>query len=82
MIGISKDTVESHRRFAAKHDLHCHLIADPTGAILKRLGVSGPLGMARRCTFVIDRSGVVRNVYENVSVPGHAEAVLRNVRAL
>ena len=82
LVGISKDTVESHRRFAAKHDLHCRLIADPKAEILKRLGVAGPLGIANRTTFVIDNTGIVRHVYENVSARGHAAQVLADVEAL
>ncbi len=82
MVGISKDSVESHRRFAAKHGLRCHLLADPDGTILKKLGILGPLGLPRRCTFVVDRAGIVRHVFENVSIPGHADEVLRKVQAL
>jgi thioredoxin-dependent peroxiredoxin len=82
LVGVSRDSVESHRRFAEKHGLRCHLLADPDGAIVKRLGVAGPLGMARRTTFVIDRSGIVRHVYENAPAKGHAADVLRAVEAL
>jgi thioredoxin-dependent peroxiredoxin len=81
-VGVSKDSVESHKRFAAKYDLHLHLLADPDGTILKRLGVQGLGGTARRTTFVIDKSGVVRSVFENVSVRGHADAVLAVLAAL
>ena len=82
IVGISKDTVESHRRFAAKHDLKCRLLADPNAEILKRLGVAGPLGFASRATFVIDDTGIVRHVFENVSARGHAAQVLTVVEAL
>ena len=77
LVGVSKDSVESHKRFAAKFDLHLHLLADPDGIILRRLGVQNAIGgHARRTTFVIDKSGIVRHVFENVSVRGHADAVL------
>ena len=79
---MSKDTVQSHQRFAVTHDLHCRLLADPTGRIIKLLGVAGPLGFANRATFVIDKSGVVRRVYENVSAKGHAAEVLAFVKTL
>jgi len=82
IVGISKDTVESHRRFIQKHDLHCRLIADPKAEILKRLGIAGPLGLANRATFVIDNTGIVRHVFENVSARGHAAQVLEAVETL
>ena len=82
LVGISRDTVDSHRRFIEKHDLHCLLIADPKAEILKRLGVAGPLGFANRATFVIDNTGAVRHVFENVSARGHAAQVLAAVEAL
>jgi len=83
LVGLSKDSVESHRRFAAKYDLHCYLLADPGGALLARLGVRNAVtGMAARATFVIDSSGIVRHVFENVSARGHADAVLAAVQSL
>jgi len=82
LVGVSKDTVDSHKRFAAKYDLHCHLLADPDGFILRRLGVQNPAGQARRTTFVIDKSGIVRRVFENVSARGHADEVLAAVALL
>jgi peroxiredoxin Q/BCP len=83
LVGVSKDSVDSHKRFAEKYDLHCHLLADPDGAILQRLGIQQPLGgRARRTTFVIDKSGIVRHVFENVSARGHAEVVLAAVASL
>lgn len=49
---------------------------------MKRLGVAGPLGFASRTTFVIDNTGIVRHVFENVSARGHAAQVLAVVEAL
>ena len=79
---MSKDTVQSHERFVLTRDLHCRLLADPAGRIIKLLGVAGPLGFANRTTFVIDKSGVVRRVFENVSAKGHAAEVLAFVKTL
>jgi peroxiredoxin len=62
--------------------LRIHLLADPNAEILKRLGVAGPLGFASRTTFVIDDTGIVRHVFENVSARGHAAEVLAVVEAL
>lgn len=81
-MGVSKDTVAAHKAFAAKYDLRCHLLADPDGSILKLLGVQSLMGRARRTTFVVDKSGTIRFVFENVSVRGHADEVLAAVATL
>jgi peroxiredoxin len=83
VVGVSKDDVESHRRFAEKCGLDCPLLADPEGAVLALLGVEkAPGGTAKRTTFLIDKAGVIRRVYENVSARGHADAVLLAVKEL
>lgn len=82
-MGVSKDDLESHKRFAAKHDLKSYLLADPDGIVLERLGVRNPTnGMAARTTFVIDKSGIIRQVFEKVSARGHADEVLAVVATL
>ncbi|PZR62870.1 MAG: hypothetical protein DLM53_05590 [Candidatus Eremiobacter antarcticus] len=53
------------------------MLADPSGSICSELGVlPDPAGNAKRTTFVIDKQGVVRRIFENVKVPGHADEVL------
>jgi peroxiredoxin len=59
------------------------LLADPNGVILAQLGIeTGIGGLAKRTTIVADKNGIVRQVFENVSVRGHAEAVFDVVKAL
>ena len=81
-MGLSKDSLESHRRFAEKYDLRIYLLADPNGEILARLGIRGLGGIAKRTTFIVDKSGIVRYVFEDVSVRGHADDVLALVQSL
>lgn len=83
MVGVSRDTVESHRTFAAEQGITAYLLADPSGSICTTLGVlPDPTSNAKRTTFVIDKQGVVRSIFENVKVPGHADEVLAFVRAM
>ena len=82
LVGVSKDSVASHKKFAAKYDLRCHLLADPDAVILKKLGVLHLTGLARRTTFIVDSSGIVRYVYDNASARGHAAEVLAAVATL
>lgn len=86
VIGISRDSLKSHQRFADKHELPFPLAADPDEEACEAFGVlkekaGGRRGVARS-TFVIDADGALRHAHRQVKVDGHAEAVLEEVRAL
>lgn len=64
VIGISSDSVESHQKFAAKHNLSYPLASDPNGSLRRAFGVPRTLGLfPGRTTYVIDKQGVVRLVF-------------------
>ena len=64
VIGVSSDSPESHRRFAAKHRLPFPIISDPDSSLRKLFGVPRAWGIfPGRVTYVIDKEGVVRLVY-------------------
>jgi thioredoxin-dependent peroxiredoxin len=66
VVGISSDSVASHRRFAAKESLPFLLLSDRGGAVREQYGVEKTLGiLPGRVTFVIDTAGVVRHVYSS-----------------
>jgi peroxiredoxin Q/BCP len=75
------DTVESHRAFVKDNALPFRLLADPSGEVAARYGVDTSGGYARRVTFVIGPDGVIRHVFPDVEIDGHAEAVVAAVRA-
>ena len=59
VIGISNDSVESHRKFKRKHSLPFTLLSDPDLAVAERYDSKGMLGM-KRSVFLLDESGVIR----------------------
>ena len=66
VVGVSADSGESHRRFAQHHNLPFALISDAEGALRKAYGVDKVWGvLPGRVTFVIDRQGVVRNIFDS-----------------
>jgi peroxiredoxin Q/BCP len=81
VIGVSTDSVESHRGFAEKHVLPFALLADTDGKLAAAFNVLDR-GMARRATFVLDRDGRVARSFMEVSPRGHAQQVLNFIRAL
>lgn len=89
VLGISKDTVASHRKFRAKHGLDVTLLSDAEGSTCEDYGVWKEKSMygktyfgIERTTFLIDGTGRIAKVWRKVSVPGHAEEVLEAARAL
>lgn len=88
VVGVSKDSIASHRKFAAKYGLGVTLGSDPEGAVIARYGSWVEKTLYGRQYMGIDRStfliqdGVLRKVWRKVRVPGHAEAVLEAAKAL
>lgn len=68
VFGISPQSVSSHERFCAEHELTVPLLADPDHATAKAYGVVGPGGLVRRSIFIVDPEGIVR--YRHVALLG------------
>ena len=79
VIGISSDSVESHRGFAAKHDLPYTLLSDEDKKVRKLYGVPNTLGLfPGRVTYIIDREGIVRHVFSSqLGVEKHVEEAIK-----
>ncbi len=83
VLGVSKDSLESHAKFRKKHKLTVALGSDPDIAAAQAWGVWGEktlygrkyMGM-ERATFLVDDKGRIKAVWRKVKVPGHVEAVL------
>jgi peroxiredoxin Q/BCP len=83
VIGISSDSVESHRRFAVKHDLSFTLLSDEGGNIRGLYGVPNTFGLfPGRVTYVIDKEGAVRHIFASQpSVKRHVQEALTALRS-
>ena len=83
VVGVSRDDEASHARFAAHHGLPFLLLSDPTGEVHRQYGVTSRLGLADRVTYVIDRGGIVRHVFDSkVRMRAHVDRSLDVVREL
>lgn len=84
VVGVSKDSVASHKRFAEKYDLPFTLLSDPSTGMLQAFGAWGEkkmygktvLGTIRR-TFIFDEEGILQEVIEKVDTKNHAAQILR-----
>jgi peroxiredoxin Q/BCP len=84
VVGISSDSAERHEAFAQQHRLPFLLAADKGGALRKAFGVPKTLGfLPGRTTYVIDRQGVIRAVFNaQFSAEAHVQAALDAIAAL
>jgi peroxiredoxin Q/BCP len=83
VVGVSKDSAASHKRFAEKHELPFTLLADTSLQMLQDFGASGEkkmygktvMGTLRR-TFIFDENGMLERVIEKVDTKNHAAQIL------
>jgi len=88
VVGVSKDSLASHKKFAAKHDLAIQLGSDPEGTLIERYGSWVEKSLYGRKYMGIDRStfliqdGKLVRIWRKVRVPNHAQQVLDAALAL
>lgn len=83
VVGVSKDSVASHRKFIDKYELPFTLLADTTTQMLQDFGAWGEksmygkkyMGVLRR-TFIFDKQGVLTDIIEKVDTKNHAAQIL------
>jgi peroxiredoxin Q/BCP len=89
VLGVSKDSVSSHEKFADKYSLPFPLLADTDTTVSQRYDAYGEktnygktyMGVFRK-TFLIDKEGIVRKIWHKVKPEGHADEVLETVEKL
>ncbi len=86
--GISKDSIDSHAKFADACGITIDLLSDPDLTTHKAYGAHGEKTMygkkvvgTIRSTFIVDPAGKIARVFPNVKVDGHAEKVLEAIAA-
>ena len=87
IIGISKDSVNSHQKFIEKQKLDLILLSDPETTVNQLYDVWKEKSMygkkyfgTQRSTFLIDAKGTLIHEWRNVKVPGHVEDVLSVIK--
>lgn len=87
VIGVSADSVQSHKKFAEKHNLNFELWSDPEKKLLEAFGALGEKKMfgktflgIKRMTFLLDKKGKIVKVWKTVNTSTHAEDVLEFVK--
>jgi thioredoxin-dependent peroxiredoxin len=89
VMGVSPDSLESHRKFKEKHQLPYRLLVDEGHALADSFGIWKEKSMyglkymgVERTTVIVDRSGRVARIFPQVKIPGHVHEVEQAVREL
>lgn len=89
ILGVSKDSTASHRKFKAKHNLTFQLLSDAEGEVCEAYGTWIEKSMygkkymgIDRATFLVDAEGVLRHIWRGVKVAGHIPAVLEALKEM
>lgn len=66
VLGISSDSIESHKQFSLEYSLPFKLLSDENGTVRKLYGVPNTLGiLPGRVTYVIDKKGIIRHIFSS-----------------
>ena len=83
VIGVSRDSIESHRKFAEKYALPFVLLSDPDLQVVQAYGVWGEKKMCGktcvgtlRKTFIFNEEGILERIIEKVDTKNHTEQIL------
>ena len=89
MLGVSPDSIESHRKFRKKYELPYQLLADEGHRLADAFGVWKEKSLygkkymgVERTTVIIDGKGRIAKIFPKVQIPGHVQAVEAAVRDL
>jgi thioredoxin-dependent peroxiredoxin len=83
VVGVSSQSVESHKRFANHHKLQYILLSDQDNNVRKLYNVSSTLGVPGRATFVIDKEGIVKHIFvSQLRFTKHAKEALGALKEL
>jgi len=85
VIGVSIDSINSHKKFIENHGLKFPLISDSDKQLVSYFDVvkaDSKRGSAKRTTFLIDKDFTIRYIWRNVKVANHAQEVLNKIKEL
>lgn len=89
ILGVSPDSVKSHKKFADKYNLSFSLLSDEEKSVIETYDVWKEKSMygrkymgVERTTFVIDKNGKIRKVFNKVRVPDHDRQILETLKEI
>lgn len=87
ILGVSPDSVQSHKKFAEKYKLPFNLLSDEARGVLEKYGVWKEKSMygrkymgVERTTVIIDKNGKIKKIFPKVKVEGHNQEILEALK--
>lgn len=82
VFGISRDSINTHKRFKAEHQLTFELLSDTSGKVCKSYDALIPIvGMPKRVTYLIDKLGIIRAVYSDMfGATNHIKSMISQLK--
>lgn len=78
ILGVSRDTVDSHKKFAQVHALPFTILADPEKTVINAYGTDGVI-FTKRTSFLINPEGIIHKIYEDVHPDKHVQEILADL---
>lgn len=82
ILGVSVDDIESHKLFENKYELNFTLLSDQNKEVSEKYNVLSPKGKSKRYTFIIDKKGIVRRIYEKVDIGIHSKEIINYIKTM
>jgi peroxiredoxin Q/BCP len=82
VLGVSVDDAESHKKFKEEHNLNYTLLADPSKEVSTKYSGLKENGLANRVTFIIDKEGTIKKIYQNVDVNENYKEIIEYLKTM
>jgi peroxiredoxin Q/BCP len=82
LFAISVDTVESQKKFVEEYNIPFLHLSDPTKQTCKKFAGLNIAGMAKRSTFIIDKHGIIKNIFRDIDVEKHGQQIANSLKQL
>ena len=82
VFAISIDTVDAQKKFVEEYNIPFLHLSDPTKQTCKKFAGLNIAGMAKRSTFIIDKQGIIKNVFRDIDVGSHGQEIANSLKRL
>ena len=82
IFAISSDTVEAQKKFVDEYDIPYLHLSDAKKGTCKKYPGTNIAGLAKRVTFIIDKNGIIKNIFRNINVQNHGKQIVDFLKKL
>ena len=82
LFAMSIDTVESQKKFVDEYNIPYLHLSDTQKDTCKKYSGLNIAGLAKRVTFIIDKNGIIENIFQNIDVQNHGKQIVESLKKL